>query len=138
MSHTPPAAPDPETSTAPAADRHAGSAPAGPIGSRADVPTDAPARYAKQLVSHLGRKVEFTGDATSSTATIGNATARIVVGDGVLTLLATGRDEPSVALVEQVLGSHLERFGRRGELTVTWIRTTGATPATTAPPEDLA
>ena len=27
---------------------------------RADVPTDAPERYAKQLVSHLGRKTEFT------------------------------------------------------------------------------
>ena len=28
--------------------------------SRADVQTDAAARYAKQLVAHLGRKLEFT------------------------------------------------------------------------------
>lgn len=29
---------------------------------RADVVTDAPARYAKQLVAHLGRKIPFTTD----------------------------------------------------------------------------
>ncbi|HEX2075674.1 MAG TPA: DUF2218 domain-containing protein [Geodermatophilus sp.] len=93
------------------------------LASRADVRTDAPARYAKQLVSHLGRKVPFTVDGTTSTATIGGATARIVVGDGVLTLVAEGGDEESVALVEHVLGSHLERFGERAGLTVTWART---------------
>ena len=81
--------------------------PAGPISSRADVVTGAPARYAKQLVSHLGRRVPFTTEGTTATAVIGDATARIVVGDGVLTLLADGADEDAVARVEQVLGSHL-------------------------------
>ena len=96
--------------------------------SRADVATDAPARYAKQLVSHLGRKLTFTGDATSSpaTAAIGAATAGIAVGEGVLTLWAAGDDEESVARVEQVLGSHLERFAQREALTVQWARTDGA------------
>lgn len=36
------------------------------LGSRADVVTGVPGRYAKQLVSHLGRKVAFTGDATTT------------------------------------------------------------------------
>ncbi|MGY1722625.1 DUF2218 domain-containing protein [Blastococcus sp. SYSU DS0533] len=96
--------------------------------SRADVATGVPGRYAKQLVSHLGRKVAFTGDATSApaTAVIGGATAGIVVGDGVLTLWAAGDDEESVARVEHVLGSHLERFAQREELTVRWVRTAGA------------
>ena len=93
------------------------------IRSRADVVTDAPARYAKQLVSHLGRKVEFSTDGDTSTAEIGGATAQVVVGDGVLTLLAAGAQEESVARVEHVLGSHLERFAQRSELTVTWTRT---------------
>ncbi len=94
------------------------------IGSRADVATDAPARYAKQLIAHLGRKLSFTGDGTTTpaTAVIGTATAGVVVGDGVVTLLATGDDEQSVARVEHVLGSHLERFGQRNELAVTWTR----------------
>ena len=93
--------------------------------SRADVTTDNPGRYAKQLVSHLGHKVDFTTQGDTSTATIGGARAQVVVGDGVLTLLAEGEDEQAVALVEHVLGSHLERFGQRNELTVRWTR--GAT-----------
>jgi hypothetical protein len=96
------------------------------ITSRADVATDVPARYAKQLVAHLGRKITFTDDGGTSTATFGDTTGRIVIGDGVLTLLASGPDEAGVARVEQVLGSHLERFGQRNELTVTWTRSTDA------------
>ena len=108
-----------------------------PIGSRADVATGAAARYAKQLISHLGRKLSFSGDATSSpaTAVIGAATAGIVVGDGVLTLWAVGDDEESVARVEQVLGSHLERFAHRDELTVRWVRTGAAAPVSDDPEE---
>ena len=102
--------------------------------SRADVATGDPARYAKQLIAHLGRKVPFTGDAVTepATAVIGTATAGIVVGEGSLVLSATGDDEKSVARVEQVLGSHLERFARREALTVRWVRTGGA-PVPTSP-----
>ena len=90
--------------------------------SRADVATDAPARYAKQLVAHLGRKISFATDGAVSTATIGDATGQIVVGDGVLTLTAAGDDPAAVAVVEDVLGRHLERFGARNELAVHWTR----------------
>lgn len=96
------------------------------ITSRADVTTDTPARYAKQLIAHLGRKLEFTTVGATSTATIGDAIGHIVVADGVLTLLASGDDESAVARVEHVLGSHLERFGQRSELIITWTRTGGA------------
>jgi hypothetical protein len=96
-----------------------------PIISRADVATDAAARYAKQLVSHLGRKIEFTTDGAVSTAAMGGAIATVVVGDGVLTLVATGEDEQDVAVAEHVLGNHLERFGQRHELAVSWRRSNG-------------
>jgi hypothetical protein len=93
------------------------------LSSRADVPTDAPARYAKQLVSHLGRKVPFTEDAEGTwTTVIGDARGRITVGDGVLGLRAEAPEEEALARVEHVLGSHLERFGARAGLTVTWHR----------------
>lgn len=90
--------------------------------SRAEVVTDVPARYAKQLVSHLGRKLDFTTEGATFTAAIGAGTAQVVVGDGVLTLLAAGPDDASVATVEHVLGSHLERFAQRDGLAVRWVR----------------
>ena len=91
--------------------------------SRADVRTDAPARYAKQLVSHLGRKASFTQDADGAwTTEVGEARGRIEVGDGVLTLLVEALDAETLARLEQAFGGHLERFGTRAELTVTWQR----------------
>lgn len=47
----------------------------------------------------------------------------MIVGEGVLTLLASAPDGESLARVQHVLGSHLERFGQRNELVVAW--TTG-------------
>ncbi|WP_100501973.1 DUF2218 domain-containing protein, partial [Geodermatophilus chilensis] len=134
MSGTPSASPLPapgDTIVDRAAARHGRA-----FGSRADVATDAPARYAKQLISHLGRRVPFTDDAAtaSATAVIGGATAGIAVGEGVLTLWAGGDDEESVSRVEHVLGSHLERFAHREHLTVRWIRDGGApSPLPTSP-----
>jgi NAD(P)H dehydrogenase (quinone) len=92
------------------------------VSSRADVATATPQRYAKQLVSHLGRKLEWSTDGAVSTARIGDATASVIVGDGVLTLTAAGDDPAAVAAAEDVLGRHLERFGARNELTVSWTR----------------
>lgn len=94
------------------------------ITSRADVGTDQPARSAKQLLSHLGRKLDVTADGANPPAAIGSGTGQVVVGDGVLPVLATGPDEKSVATVEHVLSSHLLRFATREDLTVAWTRTT--------------
>jgi nicotinamidase-related amidase len=59
-------------------------------------------------------------DGVASTAAIGVGTGQVVVGDGVLTLLAAGPDEASVGAVERGLGSHLERFAQRRTLVVRW------------------
>ena len=91
--------------------------------SHADVPTDAPARYAKQLVSHLGRKVPFTEEADGAwTITVGDARGRIAVGVDVLSLHVEASDAETLDRLEHALGSHLERFGARAGLTVTWRR----------------
>ena len=92
------------------------------LASRADVRTDAPARYAKQLVSHLGRKVPFVEDGATWTAGVAGSVLRIVVADGVLVLHAEADDPESLARVEHALGSHLERFGQRNRLAVHWER----------------
>jgi uncharacterized protein len=90
---------------------------------RADVATEAPERYAKQLVSHLGRRVEFATDGPTSRASIAGGTGVIQVGDGVITLRAEAPDAETLDRVQDVLGRHLERFGQRNELAVVW--TTG-------------
>ena len=94
-----------------------------PLSARADVPTDAPERYAKQLVAHLGRKTEWTTEGRASTASIAGGTGVIEVGDGVLTLLAEASDTETLERVQDVLGRHLERFGQRNELAVVWTQT---------------
>jgi hypothetical protein len=94
---------------------------------RADVATATPERYAKQLVAHLGRKVAFTEVESEagpgSAVDIGEARGTVVPGDGVLVLLAEAPDDDGLARVQDVLGRHLERFGQRQELVVTWVRT---------------
>jgi hypothetical protein len=91
-----------------------------PLSARADVRTDAPERYAEQLVSHLGRRTAFAIDGAKSTASIAGGTGVIQVGDGVLTLVAEAPDAETLGRVQDVLGRHLERFGQRNELSVVW------------------
>jgi hypothetical protein len=104
---------------------------------RADVPTETPARYAKQLLSHLGRRTSWATDGDTSTAEIAGGTGRVVIGDGVLTLIAEAPDAETLSRVQHVLGSHLERFAQRQELQVSWVSdaagSAGPTPA--APPD---
>ena len=95
-----------------------------PITSTATVATDRPERFAKQLVTHLGRKVDWVTEGRASTATFGSATARVATDDGVITLSASGATDDEVRLIEQVLGSHLERFAFRHPVDISWTRKT--------------
>jgi uncharacterized protein len=84
------------------------------------VVTDAPVRYAKQLLAHLGRKntVEADGDGGRLVFSYGVGTVR--PGEGELLLVAEAQDAEGLAHVQDVLARHLERFGARRELAVTW------------------
>ena len=93
--------------------------------SSAVVATDAPERYAKQLLAHLGRKdtVETIGGERQGgrlVFTYGTATVR--PEDNQLVLEAVAEDPDSLAHAEDVLARHLERFGAKRELVVTWQR----------------
>jgi hypothetical protein len=89
------------------------------------VTTDAALRYAKQLLAHLGRKV-----AVEDVAGVPNAQRLVFAyGSGVLrpeperlVMDAAADDEESLARVEDVLTRHLERFGARRSLAVSWQR----------------
>jgi uncharacterized protein len=93
--------------------------------STAVVATDAPERYSKQLLAHLGRKdtVETISDQSNGGRLVfsyGTGTVRPEANQ--LVLEAAAPDADSLAHVEGVLGRHLERFGARRELVVIWKR----------------
>lgn len=94
---------------------------------RALVTTERPARYGKQLTSHLGRKMGGEWDESTETGWV-------VLGDGRLTLttesqaLALDLDAPATDLprLEEVVGRHLVRFGAKDELVCAWTRSDGS------------
>jgi uncharacterized protein len=100
--------------------------------STAVVSTDAAARYAKQLLAHLGRKAgvePVDGDPDAGRLTLSAGTGVVRPRADHLLLEARADDAESLALVEDVLGRHLERFGARRELTVSWQRDSPAAEA---------
>jgi hypothetical protein len=91
--------------------------------STAVVFTDAAARYAKQLVAHLGRKVAVEDvDGTARRLVFGYGTGVVRPEPDRLVLDAWAGDEESLAQVQDVLTRHLERFGARRALAVDWQR----------------
>lgn len=93
--------------------------------STAVVATDAPARYAKQLLAHVGRHnvVEpLDGDPDGGRLVFPDGVGTLRCGDGTLTLIAEAPDADGLAHVTDVLARHLERFGAKRDLAVTWDR----------------
>ncbi len=92
--------------------------------STAVVVTDASSRYAKQLLSHLGHKVtvEPLADqpAPAGRLVFSYGTGTVVPQDGTLVLQAAAADAESLARVKDVMQRHLEKFGARRELVVSW------------------
>jgi hypothetical protein len=88
--------------------------------STADVTTASAARYAKQLASHLGNKAEVRDEEEGQRIVIGTGSCLLVPGDS-LVLLAEAPDAEALERVQWVVGSHLERFGARNELVVSWV-----------------
>lgn len=87
---------------------------------RADVATDAPGRYAKQLLSHLGHRlpVEVVDGGERLVFDVGSCD--LLVGAAGLVLLARADTAEGLDRVTDVVGRHLVRFGQRNELVVTW------------------
>ena len=95
------------------------------VTSTAVVPTDAAGRYAKQLLSHLGRKAgvePVDGEPEGGLLHLSAGTGIVRPRPDHLLLEANAADVEALALVEDVLGRHLERFGARRALEVTWRR----------------
>ena len=91
------------------------------VTSVARVVTDQPGRYVKQLVSHLGHRLS-TELADDGTGVVGFEAGRCTLTPepGQLRLDASAPDAEALARIREVVGSHLERFGGREGLQVTW------------------
>ena len=94
--------------------------------STAVVTTEVPERYAKQLLSHLGRKakVETIDGEAGGRLVFAYGTGTVRPENNQLVLEAVAADADSLAHVEDVLARHLERFGAKRELVVNWERDT--------------
>ncbi|MGC9543134.1 DUF2218 domain-containing protein [Streptomyces sp. UG1] len=89
--------------------------------SRARVATDAAPRYAKQLASHFGRKIPVEETPNGGRRLTFQATDVVLEPqDDHLLIRVTAPDASTLTAIQDVVGSHLERFGQRNELSVTW------------------
>jgi hypothetical protein len=91
------------------------------VSSHATVATAKPAPYMKQLCKHFGHKVEATFDDERGTIHMPMGMCELdATAPDALHLQLSADDAESLARLEQVVGSHLERFGRRDELAVSF------------------
>lgn len=90
--------------------------------SHAHVATTSPERYAKQLASHLGRRLEIVSGDDGTRVIFDGGECRVSSRPGSLTLAVTATDDPTLTRIEDVVGRHLVKFGARAELVVRWVR----------------
>jgi uncharacterized protein len=90
------------------------------IKSRAEVATDKPVPYMRQLCKHFGHKVDASFGEDSGYIQFEFGRCELRTSEGLLSLEVSAADAESLERMERVIGSHLERFGRRDELTVAW------------------
>lgn len=88
--------------------------------SHAEVATDKPVAYMRQLCKHFGHKVESSFNDDSGHIQFEFGRCELRARDGTLTLDVSAADPGSRQRMESVIASHLERFGRRDGLSVAW------------------
>ncbi|GAB3865194.1 DUF2218 domain-containing protein [Nocardioides maradonensis] len=85
------------------------------------MPTDRPERYAKQLAGHWARK--GSADVEDGVTVIrfeSGQVVRLTPADGALDIVVEVPADGDADRFAQVVAEHLERFGQRDELHVTW------------------
>src|SRR6188472_1936051 len=88
--------------------------------SQARVSTSRPDRYAKQLVSHLGRRNPPRQEGAGMRLTFDRGSSVVTPGEDFLLLQAYADTAEDLAFVEDVVARHLLRFGEQDQLTVQW------------------
>ena len=83
--------------------------------------TDRGARYAKQLASHLGRKISTAvDDAGVATIRLEDATAVLTPAPPALEMTFSGPTDDNLGRLVAVVASHFERFAAKDGVVVEW------------------
>ncbi|HEY7630504.1 MAG TPA: DUF2218 domain-containing protein [Thermoleophilaceae bacterium] len=90
------------------------------LSSTADVDAAKPVAYMRQLCKHFGHKNEASFGDTRGEIRFDYGRCELNAGEGVLSLRVVAEEPESLERLERVIGSHLERFGRRDGLSVSW------------------
>jgi hypothetical protein len=90
------------------------------IRSKADVATDKPVAYMRQLCKHFGHKVDAAFGEDRGYIQFEFGRCELHASERTLALEVSAAEEESHRRMESVIGSHLERFGRRDGLSVAW------------------
>lgn len=92
----------------------------------AHVSTARAPRYAKQLASHMSRRITTEWDPETGRGTLAFPFGEAEMHATDAELRLTARVEPAdVDRLEEVVGKHLVRFGARDELVCRWYRDNG-------------
>jgi uncharacterized protein len=87
----------------------------------ARVATERGERHRKQLAGHFGNNIEVAESPAGTVLTWGfGGTTTLSVEPGALVMVAAAADEQTLDRVKDVTGRHLERFGEKDGLVVTW------------------
>jgi hypothetical protein len=84
------------------------------------VRTDKPIAYMRQLCKHFGHKVDASFGEDNGYIQFEFGRCELHASDGALRLEVSAAGRENHERMERVIGSHLERFGRRDELSVAW------------------
>jgi uncharacterized protein len=91
------------------------------VSSTARVATDRGERYRKQLASHFGNRIQVEESPVGTVLKWGfGGTTTLTVQPDALVMVAAADDQPTLDQVKDVTGRHLERFGEKDGLVVTW------------------
>jgi len=91
------------------------------LSSSALVATVKPGPYLKQLCRHFGHHNEVSFDDRSGEIRLSSGVCSLdASAPAQLALIATAADLESLETLQRVIGGHLERFGSKDELVVSW------------------
>jgi hypothetical protein len=91
-----------------------------PLSASAFVLTSRPERYIKQLVRHFGNKVEAELTDEGGRLQFDFGVCDLKAAPTGIELIGTAEDAAQLAILKDVVGRHLIRFGANDELTVSW------------------
>ncbi|WP_278313902.1 DUF2218 domain-containing protein [Lolliginicoccus levis] len=92
----------------------------------ARIATDRADRYVKQLASHFGHKVPVVQEGRQVEILFDLGVAVCAAGSRGITVTVQAHQESDVAEVQEIITRHLEAFGQRDDLRVTWSPTVNA------------